>query len=141
MLLNALQNCRNKSWDATAKYLTDDLPHILSSKEIKDVQELLETVMSSAPADLRDFINWIAEVRLLEDGSKLTEEEKARLYLKVCYVFAIFLYLFLSESLFLIILIVLYSTYYLLFGLRNGLKRFTTNVMVSGRGVGPSAQD
>nr|BAF75863.1 phytochelatin synthase [Fagopyrum esculentum] len=75
-------NCRHKSWEGTAKYLTKDLPRILSSEEIIDVQELLVTVMSSAPADLRDFVNWVAGVRLQEEGSKLTEEEKARLSLK-----------------------------------------------------------
>ncbi|KAL8160702.1 hypothetical protein V2J09_002239 [Rumex salicifolius] len=75
-------NCRDKSWEATAKYLTKELPHILSSDQIKDVQGLLAIVMCSAPADLRDFVNWVAEVRLQEDGNKLSEEQKARLSLK-----------------------------------------------------------
>ncbi|KAL8160701.1 hypothetical protein V2J09_002238 [Rumex salicifolius] len=75
-------NCRQISWDSTAKYLTKDLPHILSSAQIKDVQELLATVMVSAPSDLKDFINWVAEIRLQDDPSEVSEEEKERLSLK-----------------------------------------------------------
>lgn len=48
------------------------------------MQELLSLVFKSPPADLREFIKWIAEVRRQEDGTPvLSEEEKGRLAVKV----------------------------------------------------------
>ncbi|GMH30899.1 hypothetical protein Nepgr_032742 [Nepenthes gracilis] len=76
-------SCQHKSWAATAKYLTEDVPGLLSMKEAKDFQELLAAIFTSAPMDLRDFVNWIAEVRRQEESSKtISEEEKERLAIK-----------------------------------------------------------
>jgi len=85
-VLFSLQSCRRSGWDTAAKYLTEEVPHLLSSKEIKDIQEVLSVIFTSAPKNLRDFINWVAEVRKLEDGNKVVnEEESRRLSIKVLY--------------------------------------------------------
>lgn len=76
-------SCRHESWNSVAKYLTEDVPLLVKSDNVKDVQELLSVVFKSPPADLREFINWIAEVRRQEDGSLvLSEEERGRLAVK-----------------------------------------------------------
>lgn len=63
----------------------------MKSEAVKDVQEVLSVVFKSPPADLREFIKWIAEVRRQEDGSLvLSEEEKGRLAVKVRYGFSVF---------------------------------------------------
>lgn len=78
------QSCRHESWNSVAKYLIEDVPLLLKSEAVKDVQEVLSAVFKSPPADLREFIKWIAEVRRQEDGSLvLSEEEKGRLAVKV----------------------------------------------------------
>lgn len=92
MLLSRLQwapsilytlSCRPSGWDITAKYLTKEVSCLLSSKEIKDIQEMLSVIFTSAPNDLRDFINWVAEVRRPEDGNKVVnEEERERMAIK-----------------------------------------------------------
>lgn len=70
------------------KYLTEDVPLLLKLDDMKDVQEVLSVVFKSPPADLREFIKWVAEVRSQEDGSLfLSEEEKGRLAVKVCHGF------------------------------------------------------
>lgn len=59
---------------------------------MKGVENLLSVVFKSAPADLKEFIKWVAEVRRQEDGSMiLSEEEKARLVMKVFSSFFLFL--------------------------------------------------
>lgn len=51
---------------------------------MKSVENLLSVIFKSAPADLKEFIKWVAEVRRQEDGSMiLSEEEKGRLVMKV----------------------------------------------------------
>lgn len=51
---------------------------------MKGVENLLSVIFKSAPADLKEFIKWVAEVRRQEDGSMiLSEEEKGRLLMKV----------------------------------------------------------
>ena len=67
-----------------AKYLTEDIPLLLTSENLKNVDDVLCVVIKSAPPSLRDFIKWIAEVRRQDDDSTiLSEEEKGRLALKV----------------------------------------------------------
>ncbi|GAB4841059.1 Glutathione gamma-glutamylcysteinyltransferase 3 [Ancistrocladus abbreviatus] len=73
--------CHHVSWKATAKYLTKEVPQLFSVEKTKDLQELLAVLFAYAPADLRDFINWVAEVRRQEDGN-ISEEEKGRLAIK-----------------------------------------------------------
>ncbi|XP_039030876.1 glutathione gamma-glutamylcysteinyltransferase 3-like isoform X2 [Hibiscus syriacus] len=76
-------SCKHKDWNVVANYLTEDLPRLFSSKNLKDVNDVLCVVFRSAPPNLRDFIQWIAEVRRQDDGSTvLSEEEKQRLALK-----------------------------------------------------------
>ncbi|KAH7517406.1 glutathione gamma-glutamylcysteinyltransferase 3 [Ziziphus jujuba] len=76
-------NCRHKGWNSVAKYLVEDVPLNLELEDVKDVREVLSLVFRSPPADLREFIKWVAEVRRQEDGSLiLSEEEKGRLALK-----------------------------------------------------------
>lgn len=77
-------------------------------EDVKDVREVLSLVFRSPPADLREFIKWVAEVRRQEDGSLiLSEEEKGRLALKVCYTFFQFLFLRLFSSTLAIVLFLL----------------------------------
>lgn len=62
-------------------------------EEIKDVQEVISVVFKSPPADLREFVKWVAEVRRQEDGHLiLSKEEKGRLAIKVHCGFFIFLF-------------------------------------------------
>ncbi|KAK7852201.1 glutathione gamma-glutamylcysteinyltransferase 3 [Quercus suber] len=76
-------SCRHDSWKSVAKYLVEDVPHLLKSEDLKDVQNVLSMVFKSHPADLRDFIKWVAEVRTQEDGNGiLSEEEKGRIGIK-----------------------------------------------------------
>lgn len=76
-------SCQRTGWDTAAKYLTEEVPHLLSSDEIKGIQGILSVILTSAPKNLRDFINWVAEVRKLEDGNKVVnEEENKRLSIK-----------------------------------------------------------
>ena len=75
--------------------MIEDVPLLLKLDNVKDVQEVLSVVFKSPPADLREFIKWIAEVRRLEDGSLvLSEEERGRLAVKVCHGFFLFLFSF-----------------------------------------------
>lgn len=71
-------SCRRSGWDTAAKYLTEEVPHLLSSNEIKGIQGILSVILTSAPKNLRDFINWVAEVRKLEDGNKVVNEEESK---------------------------------------------------------------
>lgn len=101
-----LQSCRHESWNSVAKYLTEDVPHLLKLEDVKDVQEVLSVVFKCPPADLREFIKWIAEIRRPEDDGNLilSDEEKERLAVKVCYClfFLFFAFLFCCTYLFLL---------------------------------------
>ncbi|KAA8543397.1 hypothetical protein F0562_021108 [Nyssa sinensis] len=76
-------SCGHESWNSIAKYLIHDVPLLLKLEEIKDVQDVLSTVITSFPSNFREFIKWVAEVRRQDEGSAiLSEEEKGRLCLK-----------------------------------------------------------
>lgn len=76
-------SCRHDGWDTTATYLAIKVPQLLSSEEINNIQDMLSIIFESAPANLSYFINWVAEVRTQEDGSKVvSEEERGRLVIK-----------------------------------------------------------
>ncbi|KAJ4726932.1 Phytochelatin Synthase, Glutathione gamma-glutamylcysteinyltransferase [Melia azedarach] len=76
-------NCRHDGWNKVAKYLTEDVGLRLKSDDVKDIESLLSIVFKSAPADLKEFIKWVAEVRRQEDGGViLSEEETGRLVMK-----------------------------------------------------------
>lgn len=79
-----LQSCRHEGWSSVAKFLTEDVPLLLKSEDLKDIQEVLSVVFKSPPSELREFITWVAEVRRQENGKlTLSEEEKGRLAIKV----------------------------------------------------------
>ncbi|XP_039128728.1 glutathione gamma-glutamylcysteinyltransferase 1-like isoform X1 [Dioscorea cayenensis subsp. rotundata] len=91
MLISRLQappllytlSCKHESWASTAKFLTVDVPILLKSDDLKTVPEVLSVIFQSLPAHAGDFIKWIAEVRRQdEDGSSLSNEEKARIAAK-----------------------------------------------------------
>ncbi|KAL8139159.1 hypothetical protein V2J09_005160 [Rumex salicifolius] len=76
-------SCKHESWISMAKYLMDDLPLLLNSKAIKDVEGVLQVVCMSLPSNFREFIKWVAEVRMSEDvGQSLSQEEIERLSIK-----------------------------------------------------------
>ncbi|XP_004292222.1 PREDICTED: glutathione gamma-glutamylcysteinyltransferase 3-like [Fragaria vesca subsp. vesca] len=76
-------SCRHEGWNSVAKYLIEDVPLRMKLEEIKDVQEVISVVFKSPPADLREFVKWVAEVRRQEDGHLiLSKEEKGRLAIK-----------------------------------------------------------
>ncbi|KAJ6874259.1 hypothetical protein NC651_032928 [Populus alba x Populus x berolinensis] len=78
-----VNSCRHKGWSSVANYLSAEVPHLLKSEDVKDVEEVLSVVFKSPPADLREFIKWVAEVRRQDDGGIiLSEEEKGRLFIK-----------------------------------------------------------
>ncbi|XP_068654853.1 glutathione gamma-glutamylcysteinyltransferase 1 isoform X2 [Aristolochia californica] len=73
-------SCNHESWVGTAKYLIEDVPVLLKSEDIDDVQKVLSVVFTSLPTSAEDFIKWVAEVRRQEEGAQsLSKEEKARL--------------------------------------------------------------
>uniref|UniRef100_A0A803QC30 glutathione gamma-glutamylcysteinyltransferase n=2 Tax=Cannabis sativa TaxID=3483 RepID=A0A803QC30_CANSA len=77
---------RHESWNSVAMYLTEDVPFLLKLEDLKDIQHVLSVIFISPLADLREFIKWIAEIRILEDGNLiLSEEEKERLTVKICF--------------------------------------------------------
>ncbi|KAG8363707.1 hypothetical protein BUALT_Bualt19G0050400 [Buddleja alternifolia] len=76
-------SCKHESWINTAKYLTEDVPVLLSSDNVKDIKDVVSTVFSSLPSDFAEFSKWVAEVHTKEDGGKsLSQEEKGRLAIK-----------------------------------------------------------
>ncbi|XP_050366527.1 glutathione gamma-glutamylcysteinyltransferase 3-like [Argentina anserina] len=76
-------SCRHEGWNNVAKYLIEDVPLLMKLDEIKDVQEVISVVFKSPPADLREFVKWVAEVRRQENGHLiLSNEEKGRLAIK-----------------------------------------------------------
>lgn len=88
VFVGSLQSCRHEGWSKVAKYLTEDVPHRLKMNDVKDVENLLSLVFKSAPVDLKEFIKWVAEVRRQDvAGVSSSEEEKARLIIKVSIVF------------------------------------------------------
>ncbi|KAG4995068.1 hypothetical protein JHK82_031803 [Glycine max] len=78
-----LQSCRHEGWSSVAKFLTEDVPQLLKSEDLKDIQEVLSHAFKSPPSELRGLITWIAEVCRQEDGNlTLSEDEKGRLAIK-----------------------------------------------------------
>ncbi|KAL5124706.1 Glutathione gamma-glutamylcysteinyltransferase 3 [Glycine soja] len=74
---------RHEGWSSVAKSLTEDVPRLLKSEDLKDIQEVLSLAFKSPPSELRGLITWIVEVRRQEDGNlTLSEEEKGRLAIK-----------------------------------------------------------
>ncbi|CAI0434531.1 unnamed protein product [Linum tenue] len=77
-------SCKQESWSGFAKYLIDEVPVLLKSDDLEDIDKLLQVVLVSLPSHFGDFIKWIAEVRRQEDGGEnISQEEKGRLAMKV----------------------------------------------------------
>ena len=81
--LGSLQSCRDDGWDTTAKYLSREIPQLLSSEEINNIQNMLSVIFTSAPANLCNFIKWVAEVRKQDGTKSVSDEELGRLIIKV----------------------------------------------------------
>lgn len=78
------QSCKHESWISVAKYLMEDVPNLVKSKDFKDIQNVLSVVFASLPPNFGEFIKRVAEVRRQEDGdNRLSQEEKGRLAVKV----------------------------------------------------------
>ncbi|XP_054802393.1 glutathione gamma-glutamylcysteinyltransferase 3-like [Prosopis cineraria] len=76
-------SCRHEGWNSVAKYLAEEVPLLVKSEDLDDIQKLLSVIFKSPPIELRGFITWIAEVRRREDGNlTLSEEESGRLAIK-----------------------------------------------------------
>ncbi|KAK3193493.1 hypothetical protein Dsin_024803 [Dipteronia sinensis] len=76
-------SCKHESWVGIAKYLMDDVPKLVKSEDIKDIEKILFAIFMSLPSNFGVFIKWVAEVRRSEDGNKsLSQEEKGRLAVK-----------------------------------------------------------
>ncbi|EPS73368.1 phytochelatin synthase 1, partial [Genlisea aurea] len=76
-------SCKDESWMKTAKYLIDDVPVLLRSRSLKDVNDVLSTFFTSLPSDFTEFIKWVVELRRRENGPQLlSEEEKDRVAIK-----------------------------------------------------------
>ncbi|KAL0538333.1 hypothetical protein IC582_027348 [Cucumis melo] len=76
-------SCQHDGWNNVIKYLTEEVPLLLKTENVKSVEELLSVVFKFPPQNLKNFIKWVAEVREQEDGNvKLNAEEKGRLAVK-----------------------------------------------------------
>lgn len=92
-LLDLLQSCKHENWVGIAKYLLDEVPKIVKSKDFKDFGEVLTVLFTSLPSNFGEFVKWVAEVRRREDGDhSLSQEEKGRLALKVFWSFTFTLF-------------------------------------------------
>lgn len=93
----------------------DDVPLLLKSEDVKDVDQVVSVIVSSLPSKSEQFIKWVAEIRRREDGGpSLSTEEKARLAIKVQYV-QFYLVLILSFIVYSILVPTIFSvTFFLL---------------------------
>lgn len=82
-ILEYWQSCKHESWVGIAKHLMDDMPRLLKSENVKDIQKVLSVIFTSLPSNFEEFIKWVAEVRRREDDQSLSSEEKARFAVKV----------------------------------------------------------
>ncbi|GFZ20307.1 phytochelatin synthase 1 [Actinidia rufa] len=65
-------SCKHESWISTAKYLVDDVPCLLKSKDVKNIKDVLSVVLSSLPNNFSEFIKWVVEVRRQEENGGLS---------------------------------------------------------------------
>ncbi|XP_031284381.1 glutathione gamma-glutamylcysteinyltransferase 1-like isoform X1 [Pistacia vera] len=76
-------SCKHESWVGIARYLMEDVPNLVKSKDFKVIENVLSFVFKSLPSNFGEFIKWVAEVRRREDGdNSLSQEEKGRLAVK-----------------------------------------------------------
>ncbi|KAH9323542.1 hypothetical protein KI387_018181 [Taxus chinensis] len=55
----------------------EEVPQLLKAEDIISVQKVLSVILVSLPANLTDFIKWIAEVRRWENKDKALDKEEA----------------------------------------------------------------
>lgn len=60
-------SCRDGSWMRTANHLLQ-IPLLLKSEDVKDVDRILSVLLGSESTDFREFIKHVAEVHGQEDG-------------------------------------------------------------------------
>ncbi|KAK3414576.1 hypothetical protein EUGRSUZ_H00437 [Eucalyptus grandis] len=76
-------SCKNEGWVDVVKYLMDDVPHLLRSEDVKDINGILSILLASPPPGFGKFIQWVAEVKREQDGGiGISEEEKQRLAIR-----------------------------------------------------------
>ncbi|KAJ3672150.1 hypothetical protein LUZ60_006871 [Juncus effusus] len=77
-------SCKHENWAGMVKYLTDDVPKLSASENIKNIQELISELFKALPESAGEFIKWVVEVRRKEEGEfeGLNTEEEERLSLK-----------------------------------------------------------
>lgn len=81
-----VQSCKHESWKIISKYLMEQVPQLLKAEGFDSIEKILSAVFESLPANLTDFIKWIAEVRRLESSEKTVDKEEAeRIAIKVIF--------------------------------------------------------
>lgn len=70
-------SCKHESWKSISKYLMEQVPQLLKAEGIDSVERILSPIFESLPANLTDFMKWIAEVRRLESAEKTVDKEEA----------------------------------------------------------------
>ncbi|GLJ32658.1 hypothetical protein SUGI_0657090 [Cryptomeria japonica] len=70
-------SCKHESWKGISKYFMEEVPQLLKSEDIINVQKVMSAIFVSLPAKLTDFIKWIAEVRRWENKEKMLDKEEA----------------------------------------------------------------
>lgn len=70
-------SCKHESWESISKYLMEQVPELLKEEGSDSINQVLSTIFESLPANLTDFMKWIAEVRRLESAEKTVDKEEA----------------------------------------------------------------
>ncbi|KAL2321067.1 hypothetical protein Fmac_030036 [Flemingia macrophylla] len=77
------QNCKHESLFEIVKFLMDDVPILLKSKDMKDIHQVLSSIVTSLPPNFKEFIQWVARNRRQEDAdASISADKKARLTIK-----------------------------------------------------------
>ncbi|KAF9605703.1 hypothetical protein IFM89_018046 [Coptis chinensis] len=77
------QSCKHDSWVSTAKRLIEDVPVLLSSDDVKDVQAVLSVIFASCPTNSREFIKIFSkfgEKRTILQEEVLTQVKETELF-------------------------------------------------------------
>lgn len=88
-----LQSCKDEIWRSISKYLIVDVPKLLKSAEITNVQEAVSVVLGllpGKPEKVTSFVKWIAEVKRA-DAAPTNGSNEADLALNAKVVFCILL--------------------------------------------------
>ncbi|KAL3724432.1 hypothetical protein ACJRO7_029578 [Eucalyptus globulus] len=65
---------KNESWVGVVKYLMDDVPHLLKSKDVKDIDGILSILLASPPSGFGKFIQSVAEVKREQECEELLKQ-------------------------------------------------------------------